>query len=115
MTVAELQPGHVELLGDEAGEVLAAGGHVVVGVHGAARTVVGAPHVRRGEQLLHGEGAPLQAGPGEQVQGDQEAADVGAPAPGPHPHLLLVTHHLLLLPRLLAELSVERVEAFAGV
>ena len=53
MTVAELQPGHVELLGDEGGEVLAAGGHVVVGVHGAARAVVGAPHVRRGDQLLH--------------------------------------------------------------
>ena len=53
MPVAELQPGHVELLGDEAGEVLAAGGHVVVGVHGAARTVVGAPHVSRGDQVLH--------------------------------------------------------------
>ena len=47
---------------------------MVVGVHGAARTVVGAPHVRRGEQLLHGEGAPLQAGPGHQVQADQKAA-----------------------------------------
>ena len=53
MPVAELQPCHVELLGDEAGEVLAAGGHVVVGVHGAARTVVGAPHVSRGHQVLH--------------------------------------------------------------
>ena len=53
MPVAELEPGHVELLGDEAGEVLAAGGHVVVGVHGAARTVVGAAHVSRGHQVLH--------------------------------------------------------------
>ena len=53
MTVPELEPGHVELLGDEGGEVLAAGGHVVVGVHGAARAVVGAPHVSYGDQLLH--------------------------------------------------------------
>ena len=51
--VPELEPGHVELLGDEAGEVLVAGGHVVVGVHGKARAVIGAPHVRRGDQVLH--------------------------------------------------------------
>ena len=113
MTVAELQPGHVELLGDEAGEVLAAGGHVVVGVHGAARTVVGAAHVRRGAEVLHGEGAPVEAGPGEQVQGDQEAADVLTPPPSPHQHRILVTQNLLLVE--LSMVIVIRVDAFTCV